>query len=463
MPTTPELNAEAAWSQVCAVVTEAMPRLQVPGVALGVLCDAGENARAFAAGFGVTNIAHPLTVTDDTLFRVESITKTLTATAAMCLVGRGTLDLDAPVRRYLPDLSLADSEAAAHVTLRHLVTHTAGWEGDSEDDTGDGDDALARFVARMDALAQLAPPGAFYSYNNIGFALLGRVIEVVTETPYEAAMRALVLGPLGMEHSRFFAREVITDRVAVGHDTTDTAGAGPRVNRVWAAPRASNPQGGLITTVRDMLRYARFHLSDGIADDGVRLLAPEAMAAMQSPLVAVGGKFDAVGAAWRLRDVNGVRVVRHEGSRSGQYAQVLLVPARGFALTVLTNADCGAALIEEVGAAALAHFLGLVAPEPSQPLNLPPIAMPTEALAAYDGSYRVRVATVTVTPADDGLTVQVTLWGKTTPPAPARFYATDHAVITEGPFAGARVDFLRNADGQVGWLRIAERVHARQP
>src|SRR5512143_854964 len=177
-----------------AVVGEAMTRLSVPGVAVGILL--GGKIHTF--GYGVTSVENPLLVTGDTLFQIGSITKTFTGTAVMRLVESGRLELDAPLRKYLPGLRLADEHEAAAVTMQHLLTHTSGWVGDYFEDFGTGTDALARYVASMAALPQLTPPGAFWSYNNANFWVAGRVIEVVTGQPWESAIRQLVIEPLGM-------------------------------------------------------------------------------------------------------------------------------------------------------------------------------------------------------------------------------------------------------------------------
>src|SRR5262245_43778504 len=254
--------ADPKFKKLCEQIVAAMQRIQVPGVAVGVVDGDAEHI----AGFGVTSVDHPLLVDGDTLFQIGSTTKTVTGTVAMRLVEQGRLDLDAPIRTYLPELRLADETAAAQVTLRHLFSHTAGWVGDYFDDAGNGDDALAIVVARMADIRQIAPLGQGWSYNNAAFYLAGRLLEAVTGKPYEAAIPELVLGPLGMDMSYFFAADAITDRVAVGHLNTFDAGANtPKVARPWALARVANPMGGIISTVKDQLRYARFHIGDGTA------------------------------------------------------------------------------------------------------------------------------------------------------------------------------------------------------
>jgi len=148
----------------------------IPGVAVGVWA----NGQEIAACHGVTNMDNPLPVDRDTLFVLGSVTKTYTATALMCLVAQGRVALDAPVRRYVPELVLADEEAAAHVTVLTLLNHTAGLDWGLIVDTGEGDDALAAYVAKLAAVAQIAPPGARVSYSQAGYNLAGRIVEKVT-------------------------------------------------------------------------------------------------------------------------------------------------------------------------------------------------------------------------------------------------------------------------------------------
>lgn len=310
----------------------------IPGVAVGVLYDGHE----YLKGYGMTNVDHPRPVDPDTVFRIGSTTKTITGTAALRLVEQGKLDLNARVRRYLPEFRSSDPEVAARVTVGQLLRHTPGWLGNCFLDTGRGEDALARFVEAMDRLPQLTPPGTQFFYNNAGICLAGRVIEAVTGQSYEAAVRSLVLDPLGLAHSRFFSDEVIGFNVAASHALD---GGRPVVEpSLWEMPRSLNPTGGLISSVRDQLAFARFHLGDGSAPSGKRLLTARSLRRMRSrpgPGGTLVVELDGMGVTWQLRPSRQrVRIVQHGGDWPGQHSGLMMVPARGFALTVLTNSTC---------------------------------------------------------------------------------------------------------------------------
>ncbi|MGH2346516.1 MAG: serine hydrolase domain-containing protein, partial [Chloroflexota bacterium] len=388
--------------------------------------------------------------------------KTVCATAAMRLVEQGKLDLDAPIRAYLPDLKLADEAVAANVTLRHLFNHTGGWEGDYFESTGAGDDALEKITARMAHLAQLTPLGEVFSYNNAGFYLAGRVIELAAGKPYEAAARELVLEPLGMSRSFFFAREVITDRVVVGHRVRKD---GPEVQRDWELPRAANAPGGVISTVGDQLRYARFHMGDGTAADGSQLLSRESLALMQTPTAPAGNGITALGVAWMLRDVDGARIVQHGGTTNGQLSAFQMVPAHRFAITVLTNADKGGELHRNVANWALKHYLGVEDAKPAV------VETSAEALSEFTGRYTALGSDLEVTMKDGALQGQVIPKGgfptKDTPPPPTPppftigFSDRARLVGIDGPMKDSVIDVLRGKDDRIMYLRAGLRILKR--
>lgn len=348
------------------------------------------------------------------------------------------------------------------MTLRHLFTHTGGWLGDYFDDTGWGDDALDRMVARMVDLPQLTPLGALWTYSNSGFYLAGRVIEVVTGRPYEAVVQERVFDPLGMQMSFFFAGDMITHRVAAGHGLRDET---VTVLRPWPLPRAAHPAGGITSTARDQLRYARFHLGDGSAPDGPHLLTPESMARMQTPLVRADTR-GWMGLTWFVADRGETGLLAHGGGTLGQMSAFLFAPAHDFALTILTNAERGLNLHRDVTTWAVRHFLGVDDPDPA------PQALPDAQLAPYAGRYTSVLQDLELTMQDGMLILQDVPKGgfplQDSPPRPASpptrlaFYDPDLVLALDQPYKDQRGEFLRDANGTLIWLRISGRLHRRE-
>ncbi|HEX2033086.1 MAG TPA: serine hydrolase domain-containing protein [Chloroflexota bacterium] len=232
--------------------------MSTPTATPGMLMDGHE----VCACHGVTSIDNPLPVDPDTLFLLGSVSKTYTATTLLRLVADGRVELEAPVRRYVPELRLKDERAAAEVTVLQLLNHTAGLDWGLFLDTGEGDDALAAYVAKMTALELIAPPGTRASYSQAGYNLAGRIVEKVTGLTFERAVASLVFEPLGLSHSFFARDDVMTRRFAVGHDRGRDGTLS--VARLWKGWRGDSPGGGLASSVADQLRWARFHFNQAV-------------------------------------------------------------------------------------------------------------------------------------------------------------------------------------------------------
>lgn len=446
-----------------------MARAGVPGVAVGVRVGGVE----VAAGYGVTSVEDPLPVHARTLFQIGSVSKTFTATLMMTLVERGRLTLDDPVSRHLPAFRLATPGAAERVTVRHLLTHTAGFVGDwflvRPSALGAGDDA-GRLADAMAEVPQLFPPGGGWSYNNAGFDLAGRVIEVVTGRPYAAALRDLVLAPLGLSATFVSADEAITHRTAMPHATTKRP---PRVLRGagwqpgWQLTRADVPMGGLISSVPDLLGWARFHLGARPASGGPAPLAPATVAAMQAPLASAAGFADEVGVAWMIRGVGGRRLVGHGGLTSGYATAFTLVPDASAAVVVLTNGTPGGTWLgREVTRAVLREAIGVDDPPPRP---APSLAGDARGYAGrYDNPFAVQVVGPGARPGELVLEHHARepepgRWAPL-PSGPIRlgFYGRDRVVALAPPLqAGLRGDFGRDAAGSVAWLRWGGRLAPR--
>jgi CubicO group peptidase (beta-lactamase class C family) len=463
-------------------VKAGMQEYGIPGVALGLIYQ----GTGYIRGYGVTNVDSPQQVDGETLFRIGSTTKTFTGTAVMRLVEQGKLDLDATVQTYLPDFATSDPSVAPRVTLRQLLNHSPGWLGEYYEDTGSGDDALAKYVAGMARLPQLTPLGEVFAYNNAAIALAGRLIEVATDSTYEEAMRELVLDPLGLNHTRFSLEEIPDAKVADPHDVVD--GEPALDTSLWEIPRSLHPTGGLISSVRDQLRYAAFHLGDGTAQDGTRVLTNKSLVAMRSnpgPGGTLNVELDGMGVTWRLRpSAEGAQIVQHGGVLAGQYSDIIMVPERGFALTVLTNSEGGGSLIAELFTDdwALRRFAGVS--------NLPaePRALTQAELAPYEGLYTRQIIDASGAvenrmeiKGDNGQLhatlregLEVTDPGEPsdaakpedTPATEFRldFYREDYVLVYDesGKPNFRRADFLRGADGGVAWLRYGGRLYRHQ-
>jgi len=454
--------------QLQEVVTETAQRLEVPGVAVGVYHNGAEHY----AFHGVTSTENPLPVEENTLFQFGSTGKTYTSTATLRLVAQGLIDLDAPVRQYVPELVLKDEATAEQVTVLHLFNHSAGWAGDFFGNTGDGDDALARYVAGMAEIDQVSPLGTAVSYNNAALSLAGRVIEKVTGKTYEQAIRELVFEPLGLEHSFFFPNEVMTRRFVVGHNQHPDGRI--TIHRQWAMSRGGNPAGGISSNAGDLISWARFHLGDGTAADGKRVLSTELLDRMKQPTMQMPGSAlgDAVGISWLLRDVDGVRLVGHGGDTIGQHSEFVLVPEREFGISLLTNCGPnGGQFNEEVCRWALKAYAGVEDHDPE------PVDIDAVRLADYVGTYDTIAVVCRI--AADGGRLLVTTEPKPhvlkdlgvdpsdidDTPIPLALLATDgdRYIVPDGPAKGMKGYFLRGDDGAVTSVHIGGRLAERIP
>lgn len=440
-----------------------MKEYGVPGVALGVL----QNGVPTVRGLGITNVEDPLPVTAHTVFPIASISKTFATTAMLRLIEQGKIDLHAPVRKYLPDFRVRDEAVSRDVTIWHLLTHLGGWEGQvSGPDRGTA--TLENFVGSIHDLMQVAPPGAAWSYNNAGFSIAGRVIEVVTGQSINAALRDLVFTPLGLEHAGTTAGDFIVNRFAAGHTTRNGTAA---LQRPFV-PSSSITAGGVGLCITDLLTYARFHLGDGTAANGQRILTPASLELMRTPQIRKQSTDDDMGVGWHLRTVGPIRTASHGGTLAGHILLLEIVPERNFAIAILTNANVGWRLIQDVEREALKSYLGatyalnqgiahrgLVETLPSyEPLARQPDP------AAYLGTFARPTNTVVVHAEGGTLFVQEHQnSGRMGFDWPVAFFGADRTVVMDGPEKGQTIEFVRDAAGKVRWVRVTGRVAVRTP
>jgi CubicO group peptidase (beta-lactamase class C family) len=382
-------------------IAEQLPALieqyDVPSAAVAVLAD-GELVDHAA---GVLSKATGVEATTESVFQIGSITKLWTSSLVMQLVDEGKVDLDATIRTYLPDFRIADEDAASVITIRQLLTHTSGFEGDIFTETGLGDDCVEKYLGVLHDVPQLFAPGEMWSYNNAGFCVLGRLVEVLREKPYDAALREHLIKPLGITHAATSPYEAILFRAAVGH-LEPTPGEGQHAAPIWALARSNIPAGSMLAmSARSLLAFARMHLEDGRAHDGTQVLAPGTAARMQAHQVDLPdlGSF---GSSWGLGferfDQPEGAVVGHDGNTIGQAAYLRLVPEAGVAVAVLTNGGEADRLFRDVAGQVLEEL----AARPLPPEPVPSDDAPAANVSRLVGRYTCDMATLIVSQEDDG-------------------------------------------------------------
>lgn len=428
-------------------------RHRVPGAVLAV--GQGDELLDFATG--AINLRTGVAATTDTVFQIGSNTKVLTATLIMQLVDAGEADLDAPVRSYLPSFDLAESSAADQITLRHLLTHTSGIEGDYFADFGRGDDATSRYVDSLSGIGLIHRPGQLWSYCNSGFVVAGRVVEELTGLPYHRALAERITGPMGLRSMTVLAEEMLARRCAVGHvlGPDDTVSV-PRavIMGLAAAPAGSRT----VATAADLVTFTRMHLADGLARDGSRVLSAGSARAMREAQVARPPSADvplAQGLGWLLAEWDGLSVVGHGGETIGQLSFLQAIPERDLVVALLTNGPTGGGLWRDLGRWLFETLAGVRMSAVPRPADPPPDLR----LADYAGIYERLGMCYEITAEDGQLVMAVTISGpiadlQTTPPPPPRilrpvsaevFYLADdddEGLVSFHEFEGGRPGYL---------------------
>lgn len=378
----------------------------VPGAALAVL----SGGRIHELASGVLHRGTGVEVSTDSVFQSGSIAKVYTATLVMQLVDSGELRLDTRVADVLPGFAVADDEVTKSVTIGRLLSHTSGIAGDFTHDTGRGDDCLARYVEACATVGQDCPPGTVVSYCSTGYAILGRIVEVITGQTWDEALRDRLLAPLGLEHSMTLPEEALRFRVAMSH--LGELGSDPEPAPVWdMLPRSAGPYGRVLVTAADVVRFARMHLDGGVAPDGRRVLSAGSAAAMRRRVVGCldGWTFMASGwgHGWALYDWDGVAGYGHDGASGGQFSYLRVVPGSGVVAALLTNGGGATGLFVDLFQELLGELAGVRMPDAFAPAARP---RPVD-VAALAGTYEREGVRITIGERDGAPRLRLRLTG----------------------------------------------------
>ena len=342
-------------------VEEILNRHPAVGLAVGVVRD---GSLAFFYGHGVADIASGTPVTEDTVFRIGSVTKTFTAIAVMQLWEQGLLDLDAPANDYLRAYKLVPAKPRHRpATVRHLLTYTAGLpqvvylSRVFKPTVGE----MVQFGRRVPALAEfyrgelhlVAEPGAMHIHSNHSFATLGQIVGDVTGEPLDRYFRGHIFGPLGMDQTDLLRSERVRGGLARDYALRSH---GPRPIRDCDLITAGGA--GVYSTTMDMARYVAALL--GSASEPGPVLGPEALAAMFAPQYQPDPRLPGVGLAFYRRDVGGHLIVEKDGLVRGFASQMFVAPHDGVGVVAFTNgARAAHAWLGPEVLGILSHLLGV--------------------------------------------------------------------------------------------------------
>ena len=318
-------------------ITHQMTTQHIPGLALAIT---HENQVMYVKGYGKANTQQ--LVTPQTQFPIASLSKSFTAIAVLQLVEAGKIDLDAPVKRYLTEFTLADTKTANQITVRHLLNHTSGLS-----DFGFSEAFLPQPITnaeRVQSLQKARPvalPRTRFHYFNPNYDVLARVVEVVSGQSFGEYLRSHIFTPLQMSqtfHATTMAEALhLGDRMATGHLM---AFAIP-----FAVPEQSGYLGGnagVISTAEDMAKYLILHTNEGRFEDK-QLLTSDSMALMHTPPPQINSPY-AMG--WFVTTENGRKILQHNGILSTFYTDVAVLP----------NEKYGIALLYSISASSLIAF-----------------------------------------------------------------------------------------------------------
>lgn len=367
------------FSELEAAVNEELKATNTPGAAVAVVI--GDRV-VFAKGFGVSDIETGILVNPETLFRIASSTKMLTAAAAVTLAEQGKLKLDAPIGKYVPGLS----PRLAQVTMHQLLSHTAGIRDGHSFYGPHDDEALASFVRTWTDDFLIAQPGELFSYSNLGLVLTARALEGASGKPYADVMNDVLFQPLGMRRTTLRPVMAMTYPLSQGHDIL-SGQTNPTIVRPFADDARYWAAGGVFTSVADFSRFAIAFMNGGRIE-GRQILSPAVIAKLSTPYVDVPGgniaEHPKHAYGLNVRDYRGVRVLQHGGLRVGFGSIVRIVPEHHFAVIILTNKSNGLLLKALEKATELAVPLQ---PKTTTPARKP-IAMNDAEMQSYVGLYQ---------------------------------------------------------------------------
>lgn len=358
----------------------------VPGVVVGVVSD---GRLAWAKGYGTTDLAGGVPLTAATPFRIGSVSKLFTATAALQLRDAGKLRLDDPVAKHLPWFRVPSPfPTAPPITVEHLLTHTSGLSREGPFDAWTTHEFPTReeLKAVMPRVTVISPPGKTYRYSNLGMALLGEVVSAVSGKSWADYVREAIAAPLGMTSTT--GAPTAAQVAALPRQHRRKQPDGSRGSLEYYETGAIAPAAAIVSTLEDLARFAALHLTAdpaGPPAGGRQVVSASTLAEMHRPRFVYPSWSGGRGLGFGVSRREGRTYVSHGGWIGGHRADFILDPERGLAAIALTNADdASPGLFARQALAVVGDAVVASRPAPAAP---PAAAPPDGGWQRYLGTY----------------------------------------------------------------------------
>lgn len=368
----------AIVEELTRTIEHELETLAIPGLAIALVRD---QEIAWAQGFGWADLERSRRFTADTVIRAGSVSKLFTDIAVMQLVESGEIDLDAPIRSHLPGFE-PENPFSQPATIRQLMAHLSGLVREPPRGSYFDPDspALREVVASLNGTRLVYPPGSRTKYSNAGVSVLGLLLEEIRKRPYEDVIDAALLAPLKMESSSFRRRDLLEKDLAQGEMWAWDG-------RRFAAPEFEfgiGPAANLYTTVIDLGRFA-----SALMGGGSPLLSSESLQEMWRPQLGSGNGASGFGLGFVLSQLEGRRMVGHDGAVYGFSTQLSILPKEKLAVAAVSNLDVSGSAVRGLANHALRVMLAHreASESPRRPLTQP---VPPEKAQSLQGFYRER-------------------------------------------------------------------------
>jgi len=324
------------------------------------------NGSIETAAAGVLNVTTGVEVTHDTVMHIGSITKTLNTTLVMQLVDDGLVDLGAPVIDYLPEFKVKDPVATKAITVKMLLNHSSGIDGELLPDYGHDEETIEKMVARASDMGMVHDPGKDCSYCNTAMVVAGYLAQQVRGESWYNLAKERIFNPLGLEHAVVLPADALLHRATVGHFLDPKTGEQKRTTHAFL-PLSFAPAGSTaMMSARDLVTFGVAHIGNGVGANGARILTEANAKAMRTRTAGLQGigRVRNFGLGWMLGDGGDIG---HGGGGPGILSWLSIHPDKDFAMAVLTNSAHGMLVISELMNAWMQATTG-VEPLPSERL-----------------------------------------------------------------------------------------------